>query len=97
MIRYVKSYFVSESSLTEEEQKRIDEEERQTNLVVKKCPFCLKPTFKNGGCNYMKCSDSEPKSDCSGEWCWQCDKPKYKIIAAKPELGFCNDKSHNSH
>lgn len=62
---------------------------------IKKCPMCKMPTFKDGGCNYMKCSDSEPKSTCPCEWCWVCELPKYKVIDGYQN--FCDDKSHNSH
>ena len=26
---------------------------------IKNCPMCNIPTFKDGGCNYMKCSDGD--------------------------------------
>ena len=65
---------------------------------IKNCPKCGIPTFKDGGCNYMKCSDGDgPVSNCPCEWCFQCHKPKYEPLPDKPELGCCNDKSHNSH
>ena len=65
---------------------------------IKNCPLCNIPTFKDGGCNYMKCSDGENiKSSCPCEWCWQCYKPKYRILENRPEMGFCDDKTHNSH
>lgn len=76
---------------------RLQREEIETSKAVKRCPFCDKYTYLDGGCNYMNCSIAEPPSQCSGEWCWQCEKPKYKIINHKPSLGFCNDSNHNSH
>ena len=93
----VKKETEEERLAKEKEKERLEKEEYETNLVVKNCPFCMKETHKTGGCDYMLCSNAEPKSTCSGEWCWNCHKPKYKIIPAKPELGCCNDKSHNSH
>jgi hypothetical protein len=76
---------------------RIKSEEEATLQAVKDCPFCGKPTFKDGGCNYMKCSQSDPPSLCPGEWCFLCYKPKYLVIPGKEHLGYCNDPSHNSH
>jgi hypothetical protein len=61
--------------------------------TIKLCPHCERPGELASGCNYIKC----PAKDCKKEWCWVCEKPKYKSIAAKPALGFCNNKSHNSH
>jgi hypothetical protein len=75
----------------------LEDEERLTVEAVKLCPLCHKSTFKESGCNYMKCSESDPKSDCVMEWCWACVKPKYKPIAGQDDKGFCNDSSHNSH
>ncbi len=89
-----------EETRQEIEQRKIDEEEL-TKHAVKKCLFCDRSTYKDEGCNYMKCSDAEPKLDvknpCPGEWCWLCYKPKYKEIPEKEHLGCCNDKTHNSH
>lgn len=69
---------------------------------IKNCPNCGIPTFKTDGCNYMKCSDGDGRSnypiiECFQEWCWQCEKPKYKNITSKDCLGYCNDITHNSH
>lgn len=64
---------------------------------IKPCPKCKLNTFKDGGCNYMKCSDSEPKSDCDCEWCWVCELPKFRPIPGLENKGACNDPSHNSH
>ena len=63
------------------------------NGTIKLCLFCERPGELASGCNYIKC----PAKDCGGEWCWQCERPKYKPIEAKKEIGCCNDKSHNSH
>ena len=63
------------------------------NETIKLCPHCDRPGELASGCNYIKC----PAKECKKEWCWKCSKPKYKAIESKPELGFCNDKSHNSH
>ena len=82
---------------TREKRTRKKIEEQKTALAVKNCPFCGKATYKDDGCNYMKCSKSEPKSNCPGEWCFADNKPKYKVIPGKESLGCCNDKSHNSH
>ena len=76
---------------------RITQEEQATSAVIKPCVLCKKPTFKDGGCNYMKCSDSDPPSSCPIAWCWQCYKVKYQPIPGQEHLGFCNDPSHNSH
>ena len=68
-------------------------------MHIKNCPNCNIPTFKSDGCNYMKCSDGDGRFNyklCFQEWCWMCEKPKYKCIAGKG-LEFCDDKSHNSH
>jgi hypothetical protein len=32
------------------------------------CPWCKKPTTKQGGCNHMTCST------CGKEWCWVCGR-----------------------
>lgn len=63
--------------------------------AIKNCPMCKMPTFKDGGCNYMKCSNAEPFSNCPCEWCWVCELPKYKVIPGYNS--FCDDKTHNSH
>ena len=62
---------------------------------IKNCPMCNIPTFKDGGCNYMKCSDGDPYSACPCEWCFLCHKPKYRPLPNQKE--FCDDKTHNSH
>ncbi len=58
---------------------------------IRVCPHCESLGELVSGCNYIKCPA------CNGEWCWQCLKPKYKVIPSKVALGCCNDKSHNSH
>ena len=63
------------------------------NKTIKLCPHCGEYGELASGCNYIKC----PVKGCGGEWCWVCDKPKYRVISTKPDLGFCNDKTHNSH
>lgn len=71
-----------------------------SNEFIKNCPLCDIPTFKDGGCDYIKCSEGEGRGNyknCNQEWCWRCLKPKYNIIISNPQLGCCNDKSHNSH
>ena len=60
-------------------------EEGLKNGSIKACPLCGILGELASGCNYIKCPS------CSGEWCWQCSKKKYKGEDA------CNDKSHNSH
>lgn len=74
-----------------------EQAEELTNQAVKNCPLCNKPTFLDGGCNYMRCSNSDPPSICIAEWCWQCHKIKYKPIPGRENEGCCNDLSHNSH
>jgi hypothetical protein len=71
--------------------------EAEDEARIKPCPFCGKRTFLVDGCNYMKCSDSDPPSSCPGQWCFQDGLPKYRPIPGKEYLGCCNDKSHNSH
>ena len=54
------------------------------DISLKRCPNkeCGILTFKDGGCNYLKCTK------CSTEWCWECNKIKYIER---------NNKEHNSH
>ena len=66
-------------------------EEGLLNHTIKICPHCGSLGELASGCNYIKCPT------CNGEWCWLCNKPKYKIIPTKDQEGCCNDKSHNSH
>lgn len=75
----------------------ISEEEKLTHQVVKACPLCQKPTYLDGGCNYMKCSNSDPPSNCPTEWCFLCHKIKYRPLTIKPYDSCCNDPRHNSH
>lgn len=77
--------------------KRLVAEEEATARVVKPCPWCNKRTYLIDGCNYMDCSKSDPPSNCPGQWCFQCSKPKYNPIPNKKWLGCCNDLTHNSH
>ena len=63
------------------------------NKTIKLCPHCKRPGELASGCNYIKC----PAKGCQKEWCFYCSKPKYQPIPTKPDLGCCNDKSHNSH
>lgn len=76
---------------------RLLNEELLTGQVVKACPLCQKPTYLDGGCNYMKCSQSDPPSNCPAEWCFLCHKIKYRPIPGKLNQGCCNDVRHNSH
>jgi len=76
---------------------RLAAEEAATATVVKPCPWCGKATYLIDGCNYMKCSQSDPVSNCPCEWCFQCLRPKFKPISGKERLGCCNDPTHNSH
>lgn len=100
-IRYIdvtdKSDWEETETISMSDVDRLKLEEKLTNNVVKNCPMCEKATFQDGGCNYMKCSDSDPVSSCPCEWCFLCHKPKYKVLEGKEALGFCNEASHNSH
>ncbi|MFS8159025.1 MAG: hypothetical protein ACMG6E_02210 [Candidatus Roizmanbacteria bacterium] len=82
---------------TDRDPSELAKEEQLTAAVVKNCPFCEKQTYKIDGCNYMKCSNSDPPSNCPGEWCFVDGLPKYKPIPSKPYLAYCVDLSHNSH
>lgn len=86
---------ITESKLAEAE--RLHEEELLTGQVVKACPLCQKPTYLDGGCNYMKCSNSDPPSNCPAEWCFLCHRVKYKPVLGRLNQGCCNDVRHNSH
>jgi len=72
------------------------------------CPNCGVATVKPDGCNYMKCDQGDrsmipkeflPKTEelCQQEWCWSDGLPKYRPIPGKEYLGYCDDKTHNSH
>lgn len=50
--------------------------------IIKACPGCTILTEKMSGCNFIACTL------CKKEWCWICQKIKYRE---------CNDKTHNSH
>ena len=70
------------------------------NGTIKICPFCGWLGELASGCNYIKCPAPVgvgTTRQCNGEWCWVCYKPKYKVIPNKENLGFCDDKKHNSH
>ena len=40
--------------------------EMKTKGLLKFCPQCKAPTFKNNGCNKMSCGG------CHAKWCWLC-------------------------
>ena len=65
-------------------------------MDIKNCPLCGIATFKDGGCNYMKCSKGDPPiSNCPCEWCFVCGLQKYKPLPNGSD--FCDDKTHDSH
>lgn len=66
-------------------------EEGIKNGSIKICPHCSILGELASGCNYIKCPI------CNGEWCWLCNKPKYKPLEGKEDNECCNDKNHNSH
>lgn len=73
----------------------LEQEEELSGKLIKNCPMCKKATFLDGGCNYMKCSNSDPISSCEASWCFLCGLIKYKPLEGSNEC--CNDVSHNSH
>jgi hypothetical protein len=36
------------------------------DAAAKPCPGCAAPTFKDGGCNHVSCTQ------CDTDWCWSC-------------------------
>uniref|UniRef100_A0A3Q2CPR7 E3 ubiquitin-protein ligase parkin n=2 Tax=Cyprinodon variegatus TaxID=28743 RepID=A0A3Q2CPR7_CYPVA len=56
--------------MVEEEASRRGRWEQESLLLIrtstKKCPSCLVPVERNGGCMHMQCSV------CRAEWCWLC-------------------------
>ncbi len=78
---------------------RLNEEEKLSNEKIKPCPLCKKPIFQDGGCNNMKCRESDPPSNCPMEFCFACLKPKFQPYPGLENLGFCqrDHPTHNSH
>ena len=86
------------------EQEKAKEEQATQNLfnieqargMIKLCPFCGGRNNLISGCNYVTCL-------CKGgfngkaEFCWKCNKAKYKPDPKNINGGCCNDKTHNSH
>ncbi|XP_038154283.1 E3 ubiquitin-protein ligase parkin isoform X2 [Cyprinodon tularosa] len=60
----------SQGFMVEEEASRSGRWEQESLLLIrtstKKCPSCLVPVERNGGCMHMQCSV------CRAEWCWLC-------------------------
>ena len=66
---------------------------------IRQCPLCEGFRTKDTACNYVTCENNYENNGikCNAPWCWVCLKPKYHIYNGKEDLGFCNDKTHNSH
>jgi hypothetical protein len=90
------------------EKLRINDPVTGENYDVGFCPLCGVATVKTDGCNYMKCSIGDrsfiPKELlpldtelCPCEWCFVDGLPKFRSLPGREYLGFCDDKTHNSH
>jgi len=66
---------------------------------IRQCPLCEGFRMKDNACNYVTCGNNYENNEikCIKPWCWLCLKPKYELYNGKEHLGFCNDKTHNSH
>ena len=54
-----------------EKGKSESETARWVQVNTKKCPKCLWPIEKNGGCNHMTCR----RKECGHDFCWLCLGP----------------------
>mmetsp|Transcript_57864 Transcript_57864/g.141377 ORF Transcript_57864/g.141377 Transcript_57864/m.141377 type:complete len:765 (+) Transcript_57864:223-2517(+) len=72
---------------------RIRIEDAASAALVRNCPSCKKPVFRDSGCNHITCKPCKPAS-ATTHWCYVC----LQVIPGHPNTykHFCN-KPHCQH